>query len=92
MFLLQQNILHFVVYYFFTGLIILLFVRWILSWFRVSESNPIMLFLLRCTDPLIAPVRKYIPPLGFLDISWFFVWTALYIMRTLLGQALPLGW
>ena len=92
MFLLEQGYIHDLVYYFFTALIILMFVRWILSWFRLSESNPIMLFLIRCTDPLIAPIRKYIPPVGFFDISWFFVWTALYIMRTLLIQALPASW
>ena len=92
MFLLQQNILHLLIYYFFTILILLMFVRWILSWFRLSESNPIMLFLVRCTDPLIAPIRKYVPPVGFIDISWFFAWSALLIMRVLLVQALPAGW
>lgn len=92
MFLLQHFILYNVISYFFTGLIILLFVRWILSWFRLSESNPIMLFLVRCTEPVIAPIRKYIPPAGFIDISWFFAWSALLIMRVLLLQALPYGW
>lgn len=92
MFLLEQNILHLVIYYFFTILIVLLFVRWILSLFRLSDSNPIMLFLTRSTEPFIVPIRKRIPPLAFLDISWFFAWSALLIMRTLLLQALPPGW
>lgn len=92
MFLLEQGYIHDLISIFFTGLIILLFVRLILSWFRLSESNPIMLFLVRCTDPLIAPIRKYIPPVGFLDISWFFAWSALLIMRILLIQALPASW
>ncbi len=92
MFLLQQNILHLLIYYFFTVLIVLLFVRWILSLFRISESNPIMLFLMYATDPIIAPIRKRLPPVMFLDISWFFAWAALFIMRILLYQALPAGW
>ena len=92
MFMLQTNILHLVIRLFFSGLIILMFVRWILTMFRVSDGNPIMLFLIRCTDPLISPIRKRIPPVGFLDISWFFVWSALIIMQILLLQALPVGW
>lgn len=92
MFLLQLNILHFAIKYVFVALIILMLARWILTMFRVSEGNPIMLFLIRCTDPLIAPIRKRIPPVAFLDISWFFVWTALIIMQALLLQALPVGW
>lgn len=91
MFLLQMNILHTVISLFFAVLIILLIVRWILSFF-VKEGNPIMLFMIRCTDPMIAPVRKRIPPVAFIDISWFFVWSALIIMRVLLLQALPYGW
>jgi YggT family protein len=64
----------------------------ILSWIRLSESNPIMLFLVRCTEPVIAPIRKRIPPVGFFDVSWLFAWAALSIMGVLLTQALPPGW
>ena len=92
MFLLQHNILYLIIYYFFTVLMVLLFVRWILSLFRLSESNPIMLFLMYTTDPFIAPIRKRLPPVMFLDISWFFAWAALFIMRIVLLQALPVGW
>jgi len=92
MFLLQHSILYHVIYYFFTALIVLLIARWILSLFRLSDSNPIMLFLMRCTDPLIVPIRRRIPPLAFLDISWSFAFVAILIMRALLLQALPAGW
>ena len=92
MFLLQHFILYNIINYFFTALIILLIARWILSMFRLSDSNPIMLFLMRCTDPLIMPIRRRIPPVGFLDMSWIFAFVAILIMRTLLLQALPAGW
>jgi uncharacterized protein YggT (Ycf19 family) len=92
MFLLQHFILYNVINIFFGALIVLMIARWILTLFRLSDSNPIMLFLIRCTDPLIVPVRKRIPPVAFLDISWFFVWSGLLIMRILLLQALPYGW
>lgn len=92
MFLLQHYILYNVIKYFFTALIILMIARWILTLFRLNEGNPIMLFFVRCTDPLIVPIRKRLPRMPFLDISWFFVWTALIIMQALLLQALPPGW
>jgi YggT family protein len=93
MFLLQHSIVYHVIYYFFTALIVLLIARWILSLFRLSDSNPIMLFLMRCTDPLVVPIRRRIPPVGgFLDVSWIFAFVAIYIVRALLLQALPAGW
>ncbi len=92
MFLLQHNILHEIVSLFFGLLIVLLFVRWILSWFRLPDSNPIMLFLNRTTDPVILPFRKRIPPVAFLDMSWFFAWAFLTIFRIVFLQALPPGW
>ena len=92
MFLLQHNIFNNLISYFFGILIVLLFVRLILSWFRFGEGNPISLFLARFTDPFILPIRRRIPPVGFIDVSWFFAFAALYIMRALLLQALPVGW
>lgn len=92
MFLLQHYILYDVISYTFGILIVLMFVRWILQWFRLSEGNPIMLFLARCTDPFILPIRRRIPPVGYIDISWFFAFAALFIMRAVLLQALPAGW
>ncbi len=92
MFLLEHNILHEVISLFFGLLIVLMFVRWILSWFRLPDGNPIMLFLTRITDPIILPFRRRIPPVMFLDISWFFAWAFLSIFRIVFLQALPAGW
>ena len=92
MFLLQQNILHDIINLFFAVLIILMFVRFILSFFNLREGNPIMLFITRCTEPFIAPISKRVPPVWVLNVAFFFAWAALDIMRTLLLQALPPGW
>jgi uncharacterized protein YggT (Ycf19 family) len=92
MFLLQHDIVHDIINLFFAALIILMFMRFILSFFNLGESNPIMLFVVRCTEPFIAPIRKRIPPVWVLNVAFFFAWAALDIMRTLLLQALPPGW
>ncbi len=83
-------ILYYIIHYFFLALILLILARWILSWFRLPESNPIMLFIARCTDPVILPFRRRIPPVMFLDMAAIFALVALYIMQFVLLQALPL--
>ena len=47
----------------------LILIRIIFSWGMVGLSNPVMRFLVRATDPLLVPLRRIIPPLGFFDIS-----------------------
>ncbi len=91
MFLLQLGILHLLIQLFFAVLIIMMILRWLLSYF-INEANPVMLFMARCTEPMILPVRKRLPRTPFFDVSWLFVLVGLNIMRVLLLQALPIGW
>lgn len=57
---------------------LLIFIRIIFSWGQVSHGNRVMRFLVRATDPLLVPLRRMIPPLGFIDISpivaFFIIW------------------
>lgn len=78
-----------IIRYTFLALIVLMIARWILSLFRLSDSNPIMLFLIRCTEPIIVPFRRRIPPVGILDMSWIFAFVSLNIVQVLLLQAIP---
>ena len=48
---------------------LLIFIRIIFSWGQVSYGNRVMRFLVRATEPLLGPLRRVIPPLGFMDIS-----------------------
>jgi uncharacterized protein YggT (Ycf19 family) len=84
------TIFYLIVHYAFLALIVLMIARWILSLFRLSDSNPIMLFLTRCTEPVILPFRRRIPPVSILDMSWIFAFVSLLIVQTLLEQAIPL--
>ncbi len=54
---------------FFDLLSLAILARVVLSWFRVSPFNPIMRFLYQVTEPVLAPLRRYIPPLGMIDIT-----------------------
>jgi len=43
--------------------------RAFLSWFNFSPYHPVMSFLIQVTEPILAPLRRVIPPLGMLDIT-----------------------
>ncbi len=75
------------------GIIILsMLIRAFASWFRIDERFAFIRFLARITDPFISPVRRLIPPLGFIDLSFIITLFLLIILRQILQQALPGGW
>ena len=49
--------------------ILLITVRVIFSWGGLSYTNRLMRFLVDVTEPLLGPLRRMIPRLGWLDIS-----------------------
>ena len=49
-----------------------LIARAILSFFPISHGSPVAAvasFLYRITEPVLAPVRRLLPPMGGLDLS-----------------------
>jgi len=55
-----------------TVFVICLFLRAILSWFPISygsTAHRVNSVLVRVTEPVIAPVRRVIPPLGSRGVS-----------------------
>ncbi|MDT7690149.1 MAG: YggT family protein [Acidobacteriota bacterium] len=47
---------------------LMIFARIIISW-GASAHNRLLHFLIRATEPILAPFRRIIPPLGMIDIS-----------------------
>jgi YggT family protein len=48
----------------------------ILSWFRIQPGSTlarVQYFLYRATEPLLRPVRRIVPPVGGLDLSFLVV-------------------
>ncbi len=43
--------------------------RALLPWFKVSYYHPVMQFLFQITEPILAPLRRYIPPMGGIDFT-----------------------
>jgi YggT family protein len=62
-------VLGFILYGLLSIYLLLITIRIIFSWGMVSYTNRVMKFLVDVTEPLLGPLRRMIPPLGWLDIS-----------------------
>ncbi len=56
---------------------IAIFIQVILSWVNPGAYNPATVILYRLTEPVLAPARKLLPPIGGLDLSPIIVIIAL---------------
>lgn len=73
-------------------LILALIIRMLASWFRIDERVAFIRFLARLTDPFITPIRRFVPRVGLLDVSFILTFVMLGVLQVLLVQALPAGW
>ena len=66
-----------------TVFIVILFLRVILSWFPAPQGGAATFYriLLDLTEPILAPLRRVIPPLGMLDLSVTVLLLFLFIVR-----------
>jgi YggT family protein len=62
--------------------------RSLLPWFRVDPYHPAVQFLIRITEPLLAPIRRSIPLIAGLDFSpmvaLLILWFIEQLLRTLI--------
>jgi len=78
----------FLLYGFLSVYILIITIRIVFSWGGVSYSNRIMRFLVNTTEPVLAPARRIVPPLGVFDISALVVILILYLLRTAVAGVL----
>ncbi len=67
-------------------------IRAVLSWFPISDDNPILSFVCMVTEPIVAPIRKLFERMGWfrnspLDFSFLVAYLLLSAVSTLLGVA-----
>ena len=58
----------------------------ILSWVSPGGNSPIVYLLHQLTEPVMAPFRKLIPPMGGLDLSPILVFVAINIIQIVLAN------
>ena len=66
----------------------MLLIRAILSWFN-QGYNPFVMMLGQLTEPLLAPIRKVLPPMGGLDLSVLVMFILLNVINLLFAQYVP---
>ncbi|WP_345875168.1 YggT family protein [Shewanella algae] len=66
----------------------ILIIRAILSW--VSQGrNPIEYVMMQLTEPLLAPIRRFLPPMGGLDLSLLVLMVLMNFVNILLAKTIP---
>ncbi|WP_418790535.1 YggT family protein [Phosphitispora sp. TUW77] len=55
---------------------------------RIDPYHPLIRFVVEITEPLMAPFRKLIPPVGGLDLSPIVLFLVLQFLHTLVKQLL----
>jgi YggT family protein len=71
--------------------ILLIIMRIVFSWGRLSYRNRIMRFLIDVTEPLLGPLRRIIPPLGWIDISPIVAFIILWLFQAAIAGTLIRG-
>lgn len=68
----------------------LILIRALISWVNPDPSNPIVQFLLKATEPILAPIRRLLP-LDFrfgIDISPIIAFMGIMFLRSFLVRTL----
>jgi YggT family protein len=69
---------------------LLIFMRIVVSW-GASPTNRLLHLLIRLTEPVLAPFRRVIPPLGMFDISPIIVLLLLDLLQLAVAQSFDAG-
>ncbi len=60
--------------------IIVLIIRVLFSWVSPTPTNPVSRLAWMVTEPVLAPVRRRIPPVSGIDLSPLVVWLVAYFL------------
>ena len=64
---------------------LILIARVLMSWIpNLDYSNPIARFLVQATEPILAPIRNALPPLGGIDLSPLVVFLGISVLTQLI--------
>ena len=63
---------------------LLILARILLSWIQLDPYNPIVQFIHSTTEPILAPIRRRLPPTGGFDLSPLVALIAAYILEIIL--------
>ena len=65
----------------------IILIRALISWVNPDPFNPIVQFLIRVTEPVLAPIRRFLPPMA-IDISPLIAFLVILFLQRFLVQTL----
>ena len=71
---------------------LMIFVRVIYSWVGAGYHNRVARFSIQITEPLLAPLRRWIPMAGAFDISPIIAFVILWIAQSIVASTLLKTW
>ena len=78
------DVLYQTISYFFTIVGFLIFVRILLSWFPNLQGNQLAEIVYGITEPILAPFKRLIPPMGMMDLSPMVAIISLIVLQQIL--------
>jgi len=66
--------------------LIIVLIRVVFSFVSPFPTNPISRFAWRVTEPILAPIRRLLPPMSGLDLSPLIVWLVAIVLIQFLGS------
>jgi len=66
--------------------LIIVLIRVVFSFVSPFPTNPISRFAWRVTEPILAPIRRLLPPMSGLDLSPLVVWLVAIVLIQFLGS------
>lgn len=83
-------IIGFILYGLLSVLVLLIFIRFLSSWF-VTTRRKFLSFVMRVTDPILLPVQRLIPPIGMFDISAMLVLLLINLLQSVVLRIFVMG-
>ena len=67
---------------------IAIFMRALMSWFPIGGDNPLVVFLVSITDPILLPLRRIIPNVMMFDLTPMIAIMLLYTITPMAASML----
>jgi len=64
--------------------IIVMLIRVVFSWVSPYPTNPVTRLAFRITEPVLAPIRRILPPMSGIDLSPMVVMLGAYLLISIL--------
>ncbi|MBI2234098.1 MAG: YggT family protein [Micavibrio aeruginosavorus] len=84
------SLLHFVLEVYFWIIIVQVAVSWLIAFGVINTGNPqarnLLGLLDKATEPVFKPLRKYVPPIGGIDITPIIIILGIFVLQNIIAR------